>query len=113
MDQFTFFYKIPPVVPAPFVENAVFFSTGWFYFPSQRSSDHRCVDSYLVLQFYSIALPVCHCTSTMKFLSQLLCSTALVKAWYGDSTRGSFIIEKRFSYPSFFVIPDEFADCPV
>ena len=30
----------------------------------------------------------------------------------GDSTRGSFILEKRFCYPRFFVIPDEFAECP-
>jgi hypothetical protein len=26
--------------------------------------------------------------------------------------RGSFILEKSFCYPRFFVIPDEFADCP-
>ena len=30
----------------------------------------------------------------------------------GDSTRGSFIIEKSFCYPRLFVIPDEFANCP-
>jgi hypothetical protein len=34
------------------------------------------VGSFLGLQFYSIDLPACHCTSTMQFLSQLLCSTA-------------------------------------
>jgi hypothetical protein len=32
--------------------------------PCQRSSDHRCVDSFLGSQFYSIDLPACHCTST-------------------------------------------------
>ena len=31
---------------------------------------------------------------------------------HGDSTRASFIIEKSFCYPRFFVIPDEFANCP-
>jgi len=31
----------------------------------------------------------------------------------GDSTRGSFIIENSFCYPRYFVIPDEFADCPL
>jgi hypothetical protein len=30
----------------------------------------------------------------------------------GDSTRSSFIVEKSFCYPRFFVIPDEFANCP-
>ena len=35
--------------------------------PFQRSSDHRCVGSFLSLQFYSIDLPVCRCTSTMQF----------------------------------------------
>jgi hypothetical protein len=33
----------------------------------------KCVGSFLGLQFYSIDLPVCHCTSTMQH--QLLCST--------------------------------------
>jgi hypothetical protein len=33
------------------------------------------VCSFLGLQFCYIDLPVCHCTSTMQFLSQLLCST--------------------------------------
>jgi hypothetical protein len=28
------------------------------------------------------------------------------------STRGSFILEKSFCYPRFFVLQDEFADCP-
>jgi hypothetical protein len=31
-------------------------STGWFQLLCQRSSDHRCVDSYLGIQFYSIDL---------------------------------------------------------
>jgi hypothetical protein len=39
------------------------------------SSDHRCVGSFLGLQFYSIGLLVCCYTSTTQFLSQLLCST--------------------------------------
>jgi hypothetical protein len=30
---------------------------------------------------------------------------------HGYSTRGSFILEKSFCYPRFFVIPDEFANC--
>ena len=60
--------------------------------PCQRSSDHRCVGSFLGLKLYSIGLLVYHYTSTMQFLSQLLGSTAKVQ--HGVSTRGSFIIEK-------------------
>jgi hypothetical protein len=45
-------------------------------FPCQRLSDHRCMGSFLGLQFYSIDLPVCLCISTMQILSQLLCSSA-------------------------------------
>jgi hypothetical protein len=37
-------------------------------FPCQRSSDNRCVGSFLGLQMYSLDLPVCLCTSTMEFL---------------------------------------------
>ena len=50
--------------------------------PLSRSSDHRCVGSFLGLQFYSIGLLVCLYTSTMQFLSQLLCSKALGQAWW-------------------------------
>jgi hypothetical protein len=57
MDQFAFFYMITAFVPAPFVENAVFFFTGWFYLPCERSSDHGCVGAFLSLQLYSIGLP--------------------------------------------------------
>jgi hypothetical protein len=43
-----------------------------------KIKDHRCVGSFLGPQFYSIDPPACHCTSTMQFLSLLLCSTAWV-----------------------------------
>ena len=43
-----------------------FFSIGWFWLLCQRSNDHRCVGSFLGLQFYSINLPVCCCNSTMQ-----------------------------------------------
>ena len=59
-----------------------FFPTGWFYLLCRRSSDHRCVGSYLSLQFYSNYLPVCLCTNTMKFLSQLLCIPAWGQWWW-------------------------------
>jgi hypothetical protein len=75
----------------------------------QRPSDHRCVGSFLGLQFYSIDLSACHCTTTMQFLSGLLCVELEVTD--GDSTRRSFIVENSIRYPGFFVIPDEFENC--
>jgi hypothetical protein len=35
--------------------------------PLSRSSDYKCVGSFLGLQFYCIDLPVCLCTNTMQF----------------------------------------------
>jgi hypothetical protein len=37
------------------------------FFPllCQISSDHRCLGSFLRLQFYPIDLPACHYTNTM------------------------------------------------
>ena len=48
----------------------------WKYWLSFRSSDRRCVASFLSLQFYYIDLPICYFTINMQFLSLLLCSTA-------------------------------------
>ena len=36
-------------------------------------------------------------------------SVVQLEIMHGESTRGSFIIEKSFCYPRFFVVPDEFA----
>jgi hypothetical protein len=46
----------------------LYFSHWMLLAPCQRSSDHRCVGSFLGLQLYSIDLPVCCCTSTRQFL---------------------------------------------
>jgi hypothetical protein len=40
------------------------------------------------------------------------CSVVQFEVRHGDSARGSFIVENSFCYPKFFVIPDEFANCP-
>ena len=48
-----------------------FFHCMSFLLICQSSSDHRCVDSFLGLQFYCIDLPVCHCTSTMQFFTTI------------------------------------------
>ena len=57
-----------------FIPGTIFFSTGCFPLLCQRSSDHRCVSSFLGLQFYSIGPLVCYCANTMQFLTLLLCS---------------------------------------
>ena len=38
-------------------------------------------------------------------------SVVQLEVRHGDSTRGSFIVENSFCYPSFFVIADQSADC--
>jgi hypothetical protein len=42
--------------------------------PLSKSSDHRCLGSFLGLQFYSIGTLVCHYTSTMQFFFYHNCS---------------------------------------
>jgi hypothetical protein len=69
--------------------------------PCQRSSDHRCVVSFLGFQVYSIDLSICCCTSTMQFLSQLLCSTAWGQAWWFHQR--FFIVEKNFTILGFLL----------
>jgi hypothetical protein len=73
----------------------------------QRSSDRRCVGSFLGLQFYSIDLPICHFTNTV-FNHNF--SVLQLKVGDCDSTRGSFIVENSFCYLRIFVILDEFAN---
>jgi hypothetical protein len=68
----------------------------------------KCVGSFL--QFCSIDLPVCHCPSTMQ--SYQNSSVVHLEVRHGDSTRGSFIVEKSFCNPKFFDIPDEFGNIP-
>ena len=67
MDKFSFFYMMTAIVPAPFVENAVFFPLDGF---SSLVKDQVTIGvwvDFLGLQFYSIDLPVCLCTFTMQF----------------------------------------------
>jgi hypothetical protein len=45
--------------PLHLLKMRYFFPTGWFYDLCQRSSEHRCVGSFLGLHFCSIDLPVC------------------------------------------------------
>jgi hypothetical protein len=81
MDQFALFYLLTGSWISTICWKCCLFSTGWFYLPCQRSSDHRCVGSFLGLQFYSIDSPTYHWTNTIQFLSLLLCSTAWGQGW--------------------------------
>jgi hypothetical protein len=76
MDQFTFFYMMTSTVPAQFVENAVFLPLDGF-----RSLVKDQVTIGVWVHFWlfnSTDLPVCSCTSTMQFLSQLFCRSGMV-----------------------------------
>jgi hypothetical protein len=118
MDQLAFFYMLTASCVRTFVENAVFFPLDGFSSLVKDQVDHRCVGSFLGLQFYSIDLPVCCCTSTMQgffvwlvlfvclFVFYHNCSVVQLEVRHGDSTRSSLIVENSFCYPRFFVIPD-------
>jgi hypothetical protein len=53
MDQFAFFYMITANWAITICWKCCLLSIGWLKLLFQRSSDHRCVDSFLCLQFYS------------------------------------------------------------
>jgi hypothetical protein len=99
-----------PVVPTPFVENAVFFSLDDF---SSLVKDqvtlgvwfHFWVFNSIPLIYLSVAVPV-----PCSFYHN--CSVVQIEVRHGDSPRGSFIVEDSFCYSRFFVIPDEFENCP-
>jgi hypothetical protein len=95
------------VEPAPFVENAVFFFHWRVLAPLSKIKNHMRVGPFL--QFYSIDLPACFCTSTMQFYHY--CSVIQLEVRDGDSPRNVFIVDSIFCCPGFFVIPDEFANC--
>jgi hypothetical protein len=97
-------------VPAPFVENDVFLPLDGF---SSLVKDqvtiglwvHFWVFNSIPLIYLSVAVPV-----TCSFYHK--CCVVQLEIRHDDSPRGSFLIEKSFCYPRFFVIPDEFANCP-
>jgi hypothetical protein len=66
---------------------------------------HFWVFNSIPLVYLSVAVPV-----PCSFYHN--CSVVQLEIRHGDSTRGSLIIENSFCYPRFFVIPDEFANCP-
>jgi hypothetical protein len=69
-------------VPAPFIENAVFFPLDGF---SSLIKNQVTIGMWVHFWVFNSILLVCLIVSryakTMQFLSQLLCSTALGQAW--------------------------------
>jgi hypothetical protein len=97
-------------VPAPFVENAVFFPLDGFssFVKDQVTIGmwvHFWVFNSIPLIFLPVSVPI-----PCSFYHN--CSEVQLEVRDGDSSRGSFIVENSFCYPRFFVIPDEFANCP-
>jgi hypothetical protein len=97
-------------VPAPFVENAVIFPLDGFCSLVKDQVTigvwiHFWVFNYMPLTYLSVIVPV-------PFSFYQNCSVAWLNVRYGDSTRGFFIVENSFCYPRFFIIPDEFSNCP-
>ena len=97
-------------MPAPFVENAVFFPLDGFSSLVKNQVTicmwvHFWVFNFIPLIYLSVAVPV-----PCSFYDN--CSVVQLEVRQGDPTRDSFIVEIFFSYPRFFVFPDEFAKCP-
>ena len=76
---------------------------------------HFWVFNTIPLIYLSVTVPVpCRvfCFLFFVFFFYHNCSVVLLEVLDGFSTRSSFIVESRFCDPRFFVIPDEFANCP-
>ena len=110
MDQFAFFCILTSSWTSTSCWKGYLFSTGCFWLLCRSSSDHRCVGSFLGLQSYSIDLLAWHCTNTIHFFYHY-CSVVKFEVWDTESPWSSFTVENSFSYPGFFVIPDEFEKC--
>jgi hypothetical protein len=100
LDQFAFFCKADcQLNQHHWLKMLSFFQCFWFL--CQRSSDHRCVGSFLGLQFYSTDQTPCLCTNTMQVLT--LCLVGPLEVGDADSPRSSFIVENSFHYPGFLL----------
>jgi hypothetical protein len=95
-------------VPAPFVENAIFFPLdGFGFFVNNQVTIGVWVHFWV---FNSIPLIYLSVAVECSFYHN--CSVVQLEVKHGDSPRGLFIVENNFCYPEFFVILDEFANCP-
>jgi hypothetical protein len=116
-----------------FVENAVFFSPldGFSSFVKDQVTIcvwvHFWVFNCIPLVYLSVAVPLPCCflfVCFVLFCFVLFCFVCLVgflnhncsvvqlEVRHGNSNRGSSIVKNSFSILSFFVIPDEFVNCP-
>ena len=94
-------------MPAPFVEDAVFFPLGGF---SSLVEDqvtigvwvHFWVFNSILLIFLPISVPI-------PYSFYHYCSVIQLEVRDSDFSRSSFIVENSFCYPGFFVIADEIA----
>jgi hypothetical protein len=96
-------------VPAPFVEDAVFFPLDDF-----RSLVKNQVTIGVWIQFWVFnSIPLIYLSVTVPLPCSFYhnCSVVQLNVSNGDSTRPSFIAENSFYYPMFFIFPDEFANC--
>jgi hypothetical protein len=98
-------------VPAPFVENAVFFPLDGFSSLVKNQVTIGVWTHFWV--FNSIPLIYLSVTVLVPCSFYQNCSVVQLNVRHGDSTRGSFIVENSFSILGFvFIFPDEFANCP-
>jgi hypothetical protein len=98
-----------PVEIAPFVENAAFFLLdGFSSFVKDQVTIGMWVNFWVFnpipFTYLSVAVPG-PCSFSINS------SVVLLEVRDGESTRDFFIVENSSCYPSFFVTPDEFANC--
>jgi len=113
MNPFSFFYVLTSSWTSTTCSKCYLFSIGCFWLFCQKSSDHRCVGSFLGLQFYSNGLSACLCSNNIQFCFYHYCSVILLEFRYSYPPGIPFIVEDSFSCPAFFVIPDEFVGAPL
>ena len=106
-----------PVMPAPYVEDALFFPLYIFGFFVKKSGVHWSVDLHLGLWFDSLDKPVWFYDNTMLFLFLFVfdffhhSSTVVLEIRDGDNSGSSFIVQDCFVYPELSVFPYEFDYC--
>jgi hypothetical protein len=92
-------------VPAPSVENAVFFPLDDF---SSFVKDQVTIGAWVHFWVFK-SIPLIYLSVTVSVPCSFYhnCSVVQLEVRDGDSTSGSFIVENSFFYPRVFVIPAE------
>jgi hypothetical protein len=95
MGSFAFFYKIPPIEPASFVENAVIFPLdGFSSFVKYQVTIGVWVHFWVLNSIPLIFLPV---IVPVPCSFHHYCSVVQLEVRDGDSSKSSFIVENSFS----------------